>query len=117
MNKPKANGKEQEEAECEMPVAPAFPAPINRKAHRKSAAVAARGINTAKDFAELMTSLMDDLLANAVDMGTANAVCSAGDRLLRVAEMQLRYQPRGGKRLLLGEPQESVTGELSTFRR
>jgi hypothetical protein len=68
----------------------------------KSAEIAKKGIRTAKDFAELMGALMSDILTGSVDPTEAQAICAAGDRLLKVADMQLRYN--GSKQLLLGEP-------------
>lgn len=57
----------------------------------QSIAIAAKGVTTGQDFALLMSALMGDILAGRVDANTGNAVCRAGDKLLKVVEMQYRY--------------------------
>ena len=70
-----------------------------------SIAIAAKGVTTGEDFALLMSALMGDILAGRVDANTGNAVCRAGDKLLKVVEMQYRYgkqasEPRPAFRLV-----------------
>ena len=43
------------------------------------------------DFAELMSSVMSDLIDGRLEPGVANATCNAGGKLLRVVELQYRY--------------------------
>ena len=57
----------------------------------QSLAIAAQGVTTGEDFALLMSALMGDILAGRVDANTGNAVCRAGDKLLKVVEMRYRY--------------------------
>lgn len=54
-------------------------------------AIAQKGIQTGSDFARMMAALMSDLVDERISPRTANSVISAGDKLLRVAEMQLKY--------------------------
>ena len=54
-------------------------------------AVADAGVKSARDFASLMSSLIGDIAANRIDTRTANAICNAGGKLLRVAELQSKY--------------------------
>jgi hypothetical protein len=62
----------------------------------KSLAIAKRGIKTSHDFANFMGALMSDLIEGTVVSGTANAVCNAGGKLLKVVELQYRYgEPKG----------------------
>ena len=50
-----------------------------------------RGIQTSHDFANMMSALMSDLIEGRVDPRTANAICNAGSKLLKVVELQHRY--------------------------
>lgn len=56
-----------------------------------SAVIAAAGVTTGQDFARLMSSLMSDVLTGKVGPSSANAVCNAGGKLLKVVEMQYKY--------------------------
>lgn len=57
----------------------------------RSLAIASEGVTTGEDFAKLMSALMGDVLAGNVTTDVAKAVCNAGDKLLKVVEMQYRY--------------------------
>lgn len=63
------------------------------KASRKprSLGIAKRGIRTGNDFAEMMSSLMSDLIEGAISPQVGNAACNAGSKLLRVVELQYKY--------------------------
>lgn len=69
----------------------------------------AGGIKSSKDFSNVMSNLMVDLLEGAVTPHVGNAVCNAGGKLLKMAELTLRYgrphadkaEPAGEKVLLL----------------
>jgi hypothetical protein len=39
----------------------------------------------------MMSALMSDLIIGRIDAKTANAVCHAGGKLLKVVEMERRY--------------------------
>ena len=60
-------------------------------ADTRSAKVAAAGIKTGHDFANLMSALMSDLIEGRVPPNIGNATCNAGGKLLKVVEMQYRY--------------------------
>lgn len=53
--------------------------------------IAARGVQTGSDFAELMSGLMSDVIEGRVTPSIANATCNAGGKLLKVVEMQMKY--------------------------
>lgn len=57
----------------------------------ESITVTRRGIKTGHDFANLMSSVMADLIEGRMEPGVANAVCNAGGKLLKVVEMQNKY--------------------------
>ena len=61
--------------------------------------IAEHGITTAKQYAQLMSAIMTDLIAGSITPQTSNAVCNAGGKLLKVVELQLKYgkaSPEGG---------------------
>lgn len=49
------------------------------------------GVKTGHDFANLMSSVMSDLIEGRIAPQVANAVCNAGGKLLKVVEMQNKY--------------------------
>ena len=69
----------------------------------RSLEVAARGIETGRDFAAFMSCLMSDLIEGKVSPQIGNAACNAGGKLLKVVEMQMRYgttNPTNGEKVL-----------------
>src|SRR5262245_13707851 len=61
-------------------------------------------IKTGRDFADLMSSLMSDLLGQKISPEISNAVCNAGGKLLKIAELQFKYgrpDSAGQKRITL----------------
>ena len=60
----------------------------------RSVAIAATGVTTGEDFARLMSALMSDVIEGRISAETANAACNAGGKLLKVVEMQYRYQTK-----------------------
>ena len=63
-----------------------------------SLVVAARGIRTGNDFADLMSALMQDVVGDRISAATCNAACNAAGKLLRVVELQLRYGTSSGEK-------------------
>ena len=61
----------------------------------RSLVVANRGIKTSKDFADLMSGLMSDLISGKVTPNVGNATCNAGGKLLKVIEMEYKYGTDG----------------------
>ena len=61
------------------------------KARPTSLYYAERGIKTGIDFANLMSSLMSDLIRGDITPQVGNSVCNAGDKLLKIVSMQHRY--------------------------
>ena len=78
----------------------------------KSLAIAARGVKTGHDFANLMSALMSDLIEGRVTPSIGNAACNAGGKLLKVVEMQYKYgvkgQGSGSKTLVLALEQPII---------
>jgi hypothetical protein len=54
-------------------------------------AIADKGVKTGADFARLMSALIGDIATNRIDAKTANALCNAGGKLLKVVELQHKY--------------------------
>lgn len=84
----------------------------NQAISPKSAGVAAGGVNTGTDFANLMSALMSDLIEGRITPNIGNATCKAAGQLLRVVELQMKYgtpQDGGGKVLRLAMNQPLVT--------
>lgn len=78
----------------------------NKDAAKKPSALAVSrlGIKTGHDFANLMSTVMGDLIDGSIAPQVANAVCNAGGKLLKVVEMQHKYgtpSPQNDKVLVL----------------
>lgn len=63
----------------------------------RSLAIAQAGVKTGTDFANLMSALMSDIIAGRVSPLVGNATCKAGDKLLKIVEMQLKYGKKPGQ--------------------
>lgn len=57
----------------------------------RSLKAARQGIQTSREFKEFMSRMMSDLVEGRIAPQTANAVCNAGSKLLRVVELEYRY--------------------------
>jgi hypothetical protein len=57
----------------------------------RCSAIANKGIKTATDFADFMSALMSDVVEDRIDPNIAKTACLAGDKLLKVVEMQAKY--------------------------
>lgn len=60
-------------------------------------AAVAGGVSTSKEFANVMSALMGDLIAGRVTPNVGNAVCNAGGKLLKIVEMTHKYGTPGGE--------------------
>ncbi len=69
----------------------------------RSLSVANKGIQTAGDFAEMMSALMSDLIEGRVTPQVGNATVNAGGKLLKVVELQYKYGNTSG-----GKPDRSL---------
>lgn len=68
----------------------------------RSLEIAAKGIRTGHDFANLMSALMSDLIEGRVTPSVGNSTCNAGGKLLKVVEMSYKYGVDGpGQRKIL----------------
>lgn len=57
----------------------------------KSVQIASKGIRTAPDASEFLSALIGDTMTEAVPVRIANTSVNAMGKLLKVAELQLRY--------------------------
>lgn len=69
---------------------------VSRTSEPSSLRIADRGIKTGFDFADLMSSLMSDIISGRVTPSVGNATCNAGGKLLKIVEMQYKYGTQGG---------------------
>ena len=93
--------RRQAHAATDTAVAEKPPAAIERREPR-SLGIAAKGIKTGHDFANLMSALMSDLIEGRVTPSVGNSTCNAGGKLLKVVEMSYKYGTDGpGQRKVL----------------
>lgn len=91
------NGKAEGTPAGGPPDADKHPAPATR-----SGPIAAAGVQTGEDFANLMSALMCDVIDGSISPNVANATVNAGGKLLKVVEMQYRYgSPKESKPMTL----------------
>lgn len=53
-------------------------------------------------FATLMSDLIGDIASERIEVSKANAICTAGARLLKLVEMQHKYGTSSTARLVKG---------------
>lgn len=53
--------------------------------------IAAGGVKTGEQFANLMSALMSDVIEGRISPQISNAAVNAGGKLLKVVEMEYRY--------------------------
>lgn len=58
-------------------------------------AIARAGIGNSQNVKHLMSALIPDILEGIVDIASANAVCNATGKLLRMLELELKYGGSG----------------------
>ena len=66
-------------------------APLERPKGSKSAVIADKGIESSRDFRNLMSSLMSDVIGGALTPEVTNAACNAGGKLLKMVELEYKY--------------------------
>ncbi len=72
------------------------PSRTSQSSEPASLRIAERGIKTGFDFADLMSTLMSDIISGRVTPAVGNAACNAGGKLLKIVEMQYKYGTQGG---------------------
>ena len=77
----------------------------------RSLAIGEKGVDTAKDFASLMSAVMSDVLDGRLSPQIANAVVNAGGKLLKVVEMQHKYAAAPSVAEATEPPNMSLTGK------
>lgn len=73
--------------------------------------LARKGIRTGSQYAELMSALMSDLIEGAITPQIGNAVCNAGGKLLKVAELSIKYGIKDRGSQVGGLPDLRLVGE------
>lgn len=58
----------------------------------RAAVIGRQGVKDGKDFANMMSALMSDVLDGTVTPDIANAACNAGGKLLKIVEMEFKYR-------------------------
>lgn len=86
------------------------------KEEPRSLSLAERGVKTGADFANMMSALMSDIIADRITPSKANAACNAGSKLLKVVEMQYKYGGKENDRVLTLAPGTKVAEEPSTVQ-
>lgn len=79
------------------------------KEEPRSLALAERGVKTGSDFANMMSALMSDIIADRITPSKANAACNAGRQLLKIVEMQYQYGGKEQEHVLTLAPGETPT--------
>lgn len=69
---------------------------VHSQPQPRSLALAEQGIATAPELASFLSAIMTDVIRGALHPATANASVNAAGKLLKVAEMQIKYgKPNG----------------------
>ena len=86
------------------------------KEEPRSLSLAERGVRTGADFANMMSALMSDIIADRITPSKANAACNAGSKLLKVVEMQYKSGGKENDRVLTLAPGTRTTEEQATVQ-
>lgn len=80
----------------------------------RSAKIARRGVKNTQDFAEMMSALMSDIIEKKIPPDVANAAVKAGQQMLKVVEMQIRWGGDNSNNLALinGDAKELPSAEV-----
>ena len=57
----------------------------------KSLSIAEKGVSTSKDFRNLMSAIMSDVIAGRITPHMTNAACNAGGKMLKMVDLEMRY--------------------------
>jgi hypothetical protein len=77
----------------------------------KSLRIAELGIYDSNSFTCLMSTIMTDLIEGSLSPKIANAVCNAGGKLLKMAEMEIKYglgKGKDGQKILRLVPSQAI---------
>lgn len=85
------------------------------KEEPRSLALAERGVKTGADFANMMSALLSDIIADRITPSKANAACNAGSKLLKVVEMQYKYGGKESDHVLTLAPGAKVNEQASVL--
>ena len=61
------------------------------KREPKSLTIAEGGIKTSRDFRNLMSAIMSDVIAGRLTPNMTNAACNAGGKLLKMVDLEYKY--------------------------
>lgn len=74
--------------------------PANKRVGKAVSAVSG-GIHTARDIANVLAGMIEDLLLDRIPTATANSISSASGKLLKIAELQHRYSKHNTTKTVL----------------
>lgn len=57
----------------------------------RSLEIAERGVSTSKDFRNLMSAIMSDVISGRLTPNMTNAACNAGGKLLKMVDLEYKY--------------------------
>jgi len=72
--------------------------------------IAAVGVRTSRDFRDLMSAIMSDVIGGKLTPSVTNAACNAGGKLLKMVELEMKYatEPqRSGREISVAFEDES----------
>jgi hypothetical protein len=64
---------------------------IATKVDPKSLSIAEKGVKTSRDFRNLMSAIMSDVIAGRLTPNMTNAACNAGGKLLKMVDLEYKY--------------------------
>lgn len=62
-----------------------------RPSSPKSLQIAENGVETSRDFRNLMSAIMSDVIAGRLTPNMTNAACNAGGKLLKMVDLEYKY--------------------------
>lgn len=62
-----------------------------KKEQPKSLKIAEAGIRTSRDFRNLMSAIMSDVIASRLTPNVTNAACNAGGKMLKMVDLEYKY--------------------------
>ena len=81
---------------------------INPRRISTSATLAAKGVSTTLDVANLMRALISDIATDSIAPQKANAICNAAGKMLKTAEVEFKWKTSDGGK---GKPLVLASGD------
>ena len=70
---------------------PAKSQTVGTRSEPKSLRIAEAGVSTSRDFRNLMSAIMSDVIAGRLTPNMTNAACNAGGKLLKMVDLEYKY--------------------------